>query len=593
MLEIGQLIDGKYKILNKIGQGGMSVVYLAMNEKANKQWAIKEVRKDGNQDFDVVKQGLVAEIDMLKKLSHPNLPSIIDVIDGDGTFLIVMDYIEGNPLDKRLKEMGAQNQDDVIEWSKQLCDVLGYLHSRKPPIIYRDMKPANVMLKPDGSVTLIDFGTAREFKDTSVADTTCLGTRGYAAPEQFGGQGQTDARTDIYCLGATMYHLLTGHNPSMYPYEMYPIRQWNPLLSSGLEEIILKCTQQNPAARYQSCAELMYALEHYQELDVENKKVQNFKWKLFLTTSMITVIMALGTVGFRSLEISETNATYDSFVKNANSQNTVEEIFSFYEDAIDLQPSTEDAYLAMLDYIEEDQVFDPTESQYVIKITGNSKYADEFRRDNPISYANFCYRLGMDYYFYYESETNSSDGVNRSANWFEKAESVEEFMNSSEYKDDARIVQIMKTLAVNDNGAKWGKRNDKTGQVEEGSGYDTYWAVIKEMTESDLAEQLSSARMAIKVYGRFAVAINTNAQSFLKAGLSEDVIIRQLETMKEYIQPENLLKYDSFDASEDDLLVNSTIAKIDEAIAQVHKANQSLSNDDSVTEVGVGEEAVE
>ena len=112
------------------------------------------------------------------------------------------------------------------------------------------------MLKPDGNVMLIDFGTAREFKSTSVADTTCLGTQGYAAPEQFGGHGQTDARTDIYCLGATMYHLVTGHNPATPPYEMYPIRQWNPMLSSGLEEIILECTQRNPEDRYQSCAEL-------------------------------------------------------------------------------------------------------------------------------------------------------------------------------------------------------------------------------------------------------------------------------------------------------------------------------------------------
>lgn len=224
MLEIGSVIDGKYKILNVVGKGGMSVVYLAMNERANKQWAIKEVRKDGMQSFEVVKQNLVAETDLLKKLNHPHLPSIIDVIDCDDTFLIVMDYIEGNPLSKALETSGAQNQDDVIEWAKQLCDVLGYLHSRKPPIIYRDMKPSNVMLKPDGNVMLIDFGTAREFKYSSVADTTCLGTQGYAAPEQFGGHGQTDARTDIYCLGATMYHLVTGHNPATPPYEMYPIR---------------------------------------------------------------------------------------------------------------------------------------------------------------------------------------------------------------------------------------------------------------------------------------------------------------------------------------------------------------------------------
>ena len=210
MLEIGSVIDGKYKILNKVGQGGMSVVYLAMNERANKQWAIKEIRKDGTSDYEVVKQGLIAETDILKRLNHPNLPSIIDVIDRDDTFLIVMDYIEGNPLSDAIEHYGAQNQEDVIEWAKELCDVLGYLHSRQPAIIYRDMKPSNVMLKPDGKVTLIDFGTARTFKETSVEDTKCLGTQGYAAPEQYGGHGQTDARTDIYCLGATLYHLVTG-----------------------------------------------------------------------------------------------------------------------------------------------------------------------------------------------------------------------------------------------------------------------------------------------------------------------------------------------------------------------------------------------
>lgn len=149
MLEIGSLVDGKYKILNVVGKGGMSVVYLAMNERANKQWAIKEVRKDGVQDFEVVKQNLIVETDILKNLNHPNLPSIIDVIDREDSFLIVMDYIEGKALSDVLKEYGAQPQEYVIEWAKQLCDVLGYLHSRVPPIIYRDMKPSNVMLKPE------------------------------------------------------------------------------------------------------------------------------------------------------------------------------------------------------------------------------------------------------------------------------------------------------------------------------------------------------------------------------------------------------------------------------------------------------------
>ena len=148
MLEIGSLVDGKYKILNKVGQGGMSVVYMAINEKANKTWAVKEVRKDGVLNFESVKQGLVAETNILKKLSHPNLPSIIDVIDTEDSFIIIMDYVQGNSLNKALEEYGAQPQEYVIEWAKQLCDVLGYLHSRQPPIIYRDMKPANIMIKP-------------------------------------------------------------------------------------------------------------------------------------------------------------------------------------------------------------------------------------------------------------------------------------------------------------------------------------------------------------------------------------------------------------------------------------------------------------
>ena len=132
MLEIGSIVDGKYRILSKVGQGGMSTVYLAINEKANKPWAIKEVRKDGIQNFEVVRQSLIVETDLLKKLKHDNLPSIIDIIDQDDNFLIVMDYIEGITLDKVIKEYGPQKQDDVVNWAIQLCDVLCYLHTRKP-----------------------------------------------------------------------------------------------------------------------------------------------------------------------------------------------------------------------------------------------------------------------------------------------------------------------------------------------------------------------------------------------------------------------------------------------------------------------------
>ena len=229
MLKIGDLLGGKYRILSVVGRGGMSTVYLARNERANKNWAVKEVRKSGVNQDQVVEQSLLTEVEIMKHLNNPHLPSIIDVIDIDDTFVIVMDFVEGNSLEKVL-EHGAAPEAQVIDWAKQLCDVLLYLHSCNPPIIYRDMKPSNVVLRPDGVVMLLDFGTAKEYKyDESGDATTCLGTRGYAAPEQYGGHGRTDARTDIYCLGATLYHLVTGKHPSSEPY-MKPVRKINPKL---------------------------------------------------------------------------------------------------------------------------------------------------------------------------------------------------------------------------------------------------------------------------------------------------------------------------------------------------------------------------
>lgn len=262
MIQTGELVNGRYRILHKVGQGGMSVVYLAKDELENRHWAVKEVRREGVQDFRVVEQGLITETNMLKRLDHPNLPHIADVIENEDRFLIVMDFIEGISLKDKLDEEGALAQSDVIRWGKQLCDVLGYLHAQRPPIIYRDLKPANIMLKPDGDIELIDFGTAREYKTGNQEDTINIGTVGYAAPEQYGGMGQSDARTDIYCLGVTLYQLVTGKNPCEPPYLVVPIRHWNPALSAGLERIILKCTQIDPPDRYQSCMEVSRALDN-------------------------------------------------------------------------------------------------------------------------------------------------------------------------------------------------------------------------------------------------------------------------------------------------------------------------------------------
>lgn len=425
MLEIGSLIDGKYKILNEVGHGGMSVVYLAMNEKANKQWAIKEVRKDGVRDFEVVKQSLVAETDMLKKLNHPNLPDIVDVIDDEDRFLIVMDYIEGNSLKMALQEYGAQSQKNVIKWAKQLCDVLGYLHSQQPPIIYRDMKPANIMLKPDGNVVLIDFGTAREFKEKNIADTTCLGTMGYAAPEQFGGMGQTDARTDIYCLGATMYHLVTGKNPCEPPYEIRPIREIDPSLSAGLERIINKCTQPNPQNRYQSAAELMYALEHYNEIDDKYRKKLKKKLGLFIASASLTVMCAGTAIWSYTSAENKKSENYDNILKAA-------ETYDDYYDAIVTDPTRTEAYLQLNDLLVDDFVLDKDEAQILSKLAvgidtkdseGYSSTYDvmaALKKSNPDGYQDVCYQFGESFLFYYDINVEKDRYAN-AAKWYKEA----------------------------------------------------------------------------------------------------------------------------------------------------------------------------
>lgn len=563
MLEIGSIIDGKYKILNKIGQGGMSVVYLAMNERANKQWAIKEVRKDGTKDYEVVKQGLIAETDILKRLNHPHLPSIIDVIDCDDTFLIVMDYIEGRTLDHWLKKEGAQPQERVVEWAKQICDVLGYLHSRKPPIIYRDLKPSNVMLKPDGKIMIIDFGTAREFKEQSIEDTKCLGTQGYAAPEQYGGHGQTDARTDIYNLGATMYHLLTGHNPSLPPYEMYPIRQWNPSLSSGLEAIVTKCTQRNPNDRYQSCAELMYALEHFDELDIEYRKKQRHKWAAFLTTCSLTVASLFGCLGFGFAESTAIRNSYNGYTTSAERASDKEEKIKAYENAIKLDPSREKAWLDLLTlFIGDEKDADggrftqaeDVKMKELLGYTGTGNRTNEsYFESNEEGYGKFAFQMGLTYFYFYGEEGNKS----MAQSWFESA------ANNSKLEEQSRgsaqlfaeIIDITQQLG----------QPDVTGY--RGVDYRDYWDRMMELISGDLTT-VYKEQTALAMYREMVYQIYVHAVDFKSDGVREREMMDELRNIESILKSE--FAQDEFESTKTEIFDN-----IEEAEIQVNAAFSS------------------
>lgn len=258
-MQVGDFFNGRYIIEKILGRGGMGTVYLARNINTDTYWAIKEISAIDTNGID-----FMAEPRMLKKLEHPALPRLFDIVEQDGRLYMISDYIDGVPLDRKLKEEGRIAEEIVVDWAIQLCGALNYLHTQKPnPIIYRDMKPSNIILTASGMLKLVDFGIAREYKSKSGSDTVYIGTRGYAAPEQFG-TGQTGAASDIYSLGVTLHELLTGNDPSVHPFELKPARYYNDAVSIRLENIILKCTAEEISERYQSANNLLAELEALQ-----------------------------------------------------------------------------------------------------------------------------------------------------------------------------------------------------------------------------------------------------------------------------------------------------------------------------------------
>lgn len=407
MTKTGSVIDGKYEILKQIGKGGMSFVYLSMDKRLNKQWAIKEIRKRGNgKNDEIVVNSLLAEAKMMKMLDHPALPRIVDIIDDSETIYVVMDYIEGESLDKILLEYGPQPEEIVIDWAKQLCDVLGYLHSKK--IIYRDMKPANVMLKPEGNLKVIDFGIAREYKEQNTADTTVLGTKGYASPEHYGAR-QTDARSDIFTLGMTLHHLLTGVDPRSPDYIYASVRQWNPQLSDGIEAIIDKCTAISPEDRYQSCAELMYDLEHPDLITKDFKKRQKRRLGFFIASSAMTVILLFSGMICKAVSLKIDSNNYDALLSIIESTSLEEKIDS-YKKAIEIYPSDTRAYMCILEAYENEGVFGKKENDEFLALYNANR--DLFDHTSA-AFAELNYKIGRMYFNYYTNENGEYSFSNR------------------------------------------------------------------------------------------------------------------------------------------------------------------------------------
>ena len=524
MAERGTIIEGKYEVLKQIGKGGMSKVYLAMDKNLNKQWAIKEIeRKAYDKNNAVVVASAMAEANMMKKLDYPSLPRIVDIIEKETVIYVVMDYIEGETLSSVLSREGAQPQEVVIEWAKELCRVLDYLHTQNPPIIYRDMKPANIMLQPNGNIKLIDFGIAREYKEQNLADTVSLGTKGYAAPEQFGGKGQTDARTDVYCLGVTLYHLLTGQNPCEPPYEIYPIRYWNPQLSSGLEAIIQKCTQLNPEDRYQSCAELLYALDHYDEMDEGYRRKQKKKLKGFFATAGAAVFFLVAGCVCTGMRVHVNNSDYDNNIRQAELSATDEEKINYYAKAIDILPGNSEAYFGMIEAFKDDAVFSVEEEELFKKKVNSNLTVLQQNSD----YGDLAFEIGKLYWYYYDyGKTENSDNqitrMKSAIQWFEAActyggEDSSYYTMAEIYRD---IGQFNRDITLN------------VQEASDKGTYLPYWENITKLVAAVSESQDENEIVNLEVYRLAMNAVETYARKFK----ADDVTKEQMETLLDQVK---------------------------------------------------------
>lgn len=481
MLACGEILEGRYRILSQIGEGGMSRVFLARDERIDKVWAVKQAKTPADpDDRRLVSSCFFAEAELMRTLDHISFPRIVDVICRSDGSCVVMDYIEGQTLDEVLRAQGAQPQDRVISWGRQLGSALCYLHARTPPVIYRDLKPGNVMLQDSGRVRLIDFGAVARHEVCVADGQASLGTPGYAAPEQLD-CGVADVRTDVFGLGMTLRVLATGRPPDSHSARQSPGPSGEPCLSEGLWRVIDIATRPDPAERYQSCAELVCALESCHLFDRDYRAGLRRRLARFLVSCMLAGLMLVAGLALLVCAGVRVDRSYDALVAQARQATDDDQRASCYRAAIEEVPTRMEAYRGLVALFGEDEAFTLDEErlwQEIAVPTLACVQGDE-------GYAELCFEVGRLYWFSYDFGSGSLARWRAALPWFEQAACDERFERHETARTYANAARAGQSLV------------DHVGQGEETSeDYRAYFEEVCALVELCAQEQSAYERLA-------------------------------------------------------------------------------------------------
>ena len=485
----------QFEILRELGRGGTSVVYLVTDRADGRNYAMKVLRRDDNEAEELAPKednlqakaaALRNESEVLQALCtdnqgnvthYPGIPAFREcVCDENGDFAgFVMEYVEGRSLQQILEDGKCYTVRETAEAGLQLCGIMEQLHGQEPPMIFRDLKPANILVRPGGELVLVDYGAVRKLRKSSGADTMRLGTDGYAAPEQYGGWEQSDERTDIYGIGAVLHHMITGRPP--LETGLRPLREI--LGSKGesrqyaeMAKILLLCCMTAPSMRYSSCKELGKALKGvlgscerggtakkrllgiagYRSRNAGNRFRERVapgsserawnRFVLLINTAAVCLVLAL--ILAASAAGAKT-AEYCALIEKARKETDFEEKKEAYRRAAALRPEDQEAYICFLRELVADCVITEEEKSALDdvlfgranagrlweKAAGNEEgNLERMRKKRPGDYAAFSVELGKAYFACYEGGREAArlcfrNALSAAGLWFDDRDMAE------------------------------------------------------------------------------------------------------------------------------------------------------------------------